>query len=100
MLISKEILKSREDWRVYYILDYLRKDKILFHISNDDELLNVLYFVYQQNKESNEAYILEFLIALQELLFDEYMKKDEIIITFDLLYNLRIYKKMQELRKR
>lgn len=97
MLINKEILKSREDWRVYYILEYLRENKYLFNINSDDELLNVLYFAYQNNKEANEENISKYLYALEQVLFDEYMKNDEIVITLDLLYNLNVYRKMREL---
>lgn len=99
MLINKEILKSREDWRVYYILEHLRENKYLFNISSDDELLNVLYFVYQNNKERNEENILKYLNALEQALFDEYMKNDEIAITLDLLYSLRVYRIMRELEE-
>lgn len=99
MLINREILKTREDWRVYYILEHLRENKYVFHISSDDDLLNILYFVYQKNKELSEVAILKFLNALELVLFDEYMKNDEITITLELLYNLRIYKKMRELEE-
>lgn len=84
MEIKKEMLRKYEDWRQYFIIEYMRENKEYFDVKGDNEFLIIINYIYKNTYNFYDSKDIElYMQCLENILFDELMSSEAYHLDFE-----------------